>query len=102
MEMSEQEHKTDQFLPLSRSGSITVLVIELLAVMLLLRLKKTLHSKSLFSLAKHKILSLILHFKGGYHNCLTKEKHEMDVKKKIKWVTKCYRDCRPRARRVRF
>lgn len=48
MEMSEQEHKAAQFLPLSRSGSITVLVIELLAVMLLLRLKKTWHSKSLF------------------------------------------------------
>lgn len=48
MEMPEQEHKAAQFLPLSRSGSITVLVIELLAVMLLLRLKKIPHSKSLF------------------------------------------------------
>lgn len=52
MEMAEQEHKPDQFLPLSRSGSTTVLVKELLAVMLLLGLKKTLDSKSLFLLVK--------------------------------------------------
>lgn len=89
METSEQEHKTDQFLPLSRSGSITVLVIELLAVMLLLRLKKTWHSKSLFPCKTVRF---------GAWSFTSEVKHGMEEKEKKPDGLQIF-ECSPRWRR---
>lgn len=98
MEMSEQEHKAAQFLPLSRSGSITVLVIELLAVMLLLRLKKTWHSKSLFPCKTVRFGAWAFTSKGAAATAWQRRNTAWRRREKTRWIIEFCAECSPRWR----